>query len=103
MRQMKERREPMHILMEDCCPSFFTVPVLRSRIRPVNTQTADPVKIGQYNCTDNINMKTSEDSFTTNSWLSWVWHCSQKEVTSVHVPTDELKKKKQEDKVARTH
>lgn len=35
MRQMKERREPIHILMDDCCPSFFTVPVFRSRIRPL--------------------------------------------------------------------
>lgn len=35
MRQMNERREPMHILMEDCCPSFFTVPVFKSKIRPV--------------------------------------------------------------------
>lgn len=32
--QMKDLREPMHILMEDCCPSFLTVPVFRSRIRP---------------------------------------------------------------------
>lgn len=30
---MKDLREPMHILM-DCCPSFFTVPVFKSRIRP---------------------------------------------------------------------
>lgn len=33
IRQMKDLREPMHILM-DCCPSFFTVPVFKSRIRP---------------------------------------------------------------------
>ncbi|KAJ3594167.1 hypothetical protein NHX12_006498 [Muraenolepis orangiensis] len=42
MRQMKERREPIHILMDDCCPSFFTVPVFRSRILPAqhrNTNT----------------------------------------------------------------
>jgi hypothetical protein len=31
---MKERLEPMHIRMDDCCPSFLTVPVFRSRIRP---------------------------------------------------------------------
>lgn len=35
MRQIKERRDPMHILMDDCWPSFFTVPVFRSRMRPV--------------------------------------------------------------------
>ena len=34
MRQMNDLREPMHILMEDCWPSFFTVPVFRSRTRP---------------------------------------------------------------------
>lgn len=38
MRQMNERREPMHILMEDCWPSFFTVPVFRSKIRPASTR-----------------------------------------------------------------
>lgn len=32
--QMKDRREPMHMRMDDCCPSFFTVPVFRSRMRP---------------------------------------------------------------------
>lgn len=32
--QMKERLDPMHILIEDCWPSFFTVPVFKSRIRP---------------------------------------------------------------------
>lgn len=32
--QMKERREPIHMRMDDCCPSFFTVPVFRSRMRP---------------------------------------------------------------------
>lgn len=32
--QMKDLREPMHILMDDCCPSFLTVPVFRSKIRP---------------------------------------------------------------------
>lgn len=31
--QMKDLREPMHILM-DCCPSFLTVPVFKSRMRP---------------------------------------------------------------------
>lgn len=36
---MKERLEPIHILIEDCCPSFFTVPVFRSKIRPDETQT----------------------------------------------------------------
>lgn len=37
IRQMKDLREPMHILM-DCCPSFFTVPVFKSRIRPKNSK-----------------------------------------------------------------
>ena len=33
--QMKERRAPILILADDaCCPSFFTVPVFRSSIRP---------------------------------------------------------------------
>lgn len=32
--QIKERLDPMHILIEDCWPSFFTVPVFKSRIRP---------------------------------------------------------------------
>lgn len=35
--QMKDLREPMHMRMDDCCPSFFTVPVFRSRMRPVGT------------------------------------------------------------------
>jgi len=33
IRQMKDLREPIHILM-DCWPSFLTVPVFKSRIRP---------------------------------------------------------------------
>ena len=32
--QMKERRAPILIRTDDCGPSFFTVPVLRSSIRP---------------------------------------------------------------------
>lgn len=31
---MKDRRAPIDILTEDCCPSFFTVPVFRSNILP---------------------------------------------------------------------
>lgn len=41
IRQMKDLREPMHILM-DCCPSFFTVPVFRSRMRPEERRTQAP-------------------------------------------------------------
>lgn len=37
--QMKDRREPMHMRMDDCCPSFFTVPVFRSRMRPRGEDT----------------------------------------------------------------
>lgn len=33
IRQIKDLREPMHILM-DCWPSFLTVPVFKSRMRP---------------------------------------------------------------------
>lgn len=32
--QMKERRAPMLILTDDWLPSFFTVPVFRSSMRP---------------------------------------------------------------------
>lgn len=32
--QMKDLLEPMHMRMDDCCPSFLTVPVFRSRMRP---------------------------------------------------------------------
>lgn len=38
--QMKERREPIHMRMDDCCPSFFTVPVFRSRMRPEGEREA---------------------------------------------------------------
>lgn len=37
--QMKERREPMHMRIDDCCPSFFTVPVFRSKMRPVGERS----------------------------------------------------------------
>lgn len=37
--QMKERREPMHMRIDDCWPSFFTVPVFRSKMRPVGERS----------------------------------------------------------------
>lgn len=35
--QMNDRRAPILILADDCCPSFFTVPVFKSNILPIKT------------------------------------------------------------------
>lgn len=60
IRQMKDLREPMHILM-DCCPSFFTVPVFKSRIRPKNSKKKKikRKKKRRCCCTGNPSNKTS--------------------------------------------
>lgn len=47
--QMKERLDPMHILIEDCWPSFFTVPVFKSRIRPKKAMESNWRSVYKFN------------------------------------------------------
>lgn len=42
--QMNERLAPMLILTDDWLPSFFTVPVFRSSMRPESNQKREKVK-----------------------------------------------------------
>lgn len=42
--QINERRAPMVILTDDWLPSFFTVPVFRSSMRPESDQKREKVK-----------------------------------------------------------